>query len=100
MVKKAGDIKRVLQEGRRWSGRAVNIFFLPSSLAEFAVLVPRRVGGAVQRNRMKRLAREVYRKHQVLFADGQVLFFIKRFEDHLSHVEKDVLDFASRRLKR
>ena len=45
----------------------------------FAVIMPKRIGSAVKRNRMKRLCREAYRKNPQWFAGKRVIIFGKKF---------------------
>ncbi len=44
----------------------MTVFFLPNTLqwSRFGVAATKKLGGAVQRNRAKRLARDVYRRHK------------------------------------
>jgi ribonuclease P protein component len=54
-------------QGRRVSNRWMTLNFLPRTaepdLGTVAFLTPKRLGGAVQRNRLRRRMREVYRRH-------------------------------------
>lgn len=90
IIKNSAEIREVLQEGTRLSGKTVNIFLKTSDEDKFAVLVPKRIGHAVKRNRMKRIAREIYRKNQHWFSGKKVIFFIKRFTDSYSWLENEI----------
>ncbi|HEY5906075.1 MAG: ribonuclease P protein component [Actinomycetota bacterium] len=54
-------MRDVLDRARPRRGRRVVLFFAPGS-GEWAVVATRRVGGAVERNRAKRILREAWRQ--------------------------------------
>lgn len=62
---RSADVGRVLRDGRRRSGDLLAVHLLertePTGPARFTVVASRRVGGAVPRNRAKRLLREAAR---------------------------------------
>lgn len=89
----------MLKQGRRIAGRNINLFVFsqPQLDSRFAVIVPRRIGPAVRRNRMKRLLREIYRLHPDWFEGKQVVFSIKRFTDNYHQLEKEVQQLVKRR---
>jgi|YNPNPStandDraft_1061719.scaffolds.fasta_scaffold227137_1 ribonuclease P protein component len=55
------DFQKVRQQGNRWRNGALTVNLLPNSLEHnrFGVVVSRRVGKAVSRNRIKRQLRAV-----------------------------------------
>jgi ribonuclease P protein component len=60
-IKNSGRIGEVLKTGARINGRHVGLAFLKRENdggARLAVLAPRRAGGAVNRNRIRRILRE------------------------------------------
>jgi ribonuclease P protein component len=61
---KSADYRRVLRRGVRLDGRLFNLAAAPNQLAHhrLGLTVSRRVGGAVQRNRAKRLLRDAFRR--------------------------------------
>ena len=62
-LRRTRDFRRVMSEGRRINGRLVLIYVGPGEASVRAGFVSaRRVGGAVARNRARRLLREAWRQ--------------------------------------
>jgi ribonuclease P protein component len=57
------EFQRVFDQGRRAHGRYLTIVVAPSELADsrLGIVASRKIGGAVVRNRAKRLIRQVFR---------------------------------------
>lgn len=62
-LRRAEDFRRVLREGRRLDGPLFQARVAPNDAGTWrlGLAVARRLGGAVQRNRMRRLLRECFR---------------------------------------
>lgn len=60
---RSGEFREVYRYGQRYTGRGLTVYFLPRGPGiRVGLRVPRRVGTAVVRNRVRRLLREVYRQ--------------------------------------
>jgi ribonuclease P protein component len=70
---KRSDFTRCYSGGKRHFTSHFIIFVLPTTVEiwRFGLAVSRKVGGAVQRNRIKRLLREFFRLHRDLFPTGR-----------------------------
>jgi ribonuclease P protein component len=63
------QVRRVFDEGRSLHTRRVVLFLAPGPGAS-AVVAARRVGGAVERNRARRILREAWRQVSPQVSDG------------------------------
>src|SRR5215470_10229689 len=63
-LRRRADFLRCYREGRRRQGRSLALYFIPNGLGEprIGVTASRKVGGAVERHRLKRWIREIYRR--------------------------------------
>ena len=75
----AADFARVREEGRRVRGSLISLGVLSGVASEklrAGFITSRKVGGAVQRNRVRRRLREIVRRHQHKIVDGTWLVVI------------------------
>lgn len=101
-IKQGRDFLSLRQGGERLScgGLLVNWRVHPDrSLRRLGVITSRKLGGAVVRNRARRLIREVYRVHQHELRSGLDMVVIARASivgKDFAGVEKDFLVMAGR----
>ena len=81
VIKSSSEIKQILKYGKLYRDKYFDARFADSDKARVAFLVYKKVGNAVQRNRMKRLFREAYRLNKTQFENYKMLFIIKLFRD-------------------
>ncbi len=72
------EFQKVYEEGVKRVGRLLVVYLLPADDEAWAVVASRKVGGAVQRNRAKRLLREA-RRTGALGQPGSVMGLRTRF---------------------
>ena len=65
-VRRRADFEQAYEGGAKVSGRYMTLFVVPNSVgvARLGVAATRRIGGAVVRNRAKRLTRELFRRQK------------------------------------
>jgi ribonuclease P protein component len=64
-IRRRPEFQRVYETGTRRHGRLMTVFVLPRTdgRTRLGIAATRKLGGAVVRNRAKRLVREVFRQH-------------------------------------
>ena len=79
-IRRRPEFERVYSQGARIRGRFMTLFVLPNGgeVPRFGVAATRKLGSAVERNRAKRLSREVFRRHNV--AAGLDIVIVPRRE--------------------
>ncbi len=84
VIRRRATFTATRERGRRISNRWMTLSVLPrdpaatADPAEVAFLTPKRVGGAVVRNRLRRRMREIYRRTPALLAVDVYLVWIAR----------------------
>ncbi len=66
-IRRRPEFERVYDEGARISGRFMTVFLLATERPgpRLGIAATRKMGNAVERNRAKRLAREIFRRHKL-----------------------------------
>lgn len=79
-IRKKKDFISLYRNGWRFRGRHFHLVYLPNQLgfSRFAVVVGKKVGGAVLRNRIKRWLRELFRRNKSEIAKPADLVIIAR----------------------
>ena len=77
LLKKPDQFRRLIKDGRRSGGRLVNLYYLPAAQGTGAVgfTTVKKLRRAVDRNRARRLLREVFRIRRLNFTMGNDYLF-------------------------
>jgi ribonuclease P protein component len=102
-IRRRGEFQQVYDRGTRVGSRYITIFVLANALGvnRLGIAATKKLGGAVQRNRAKRLIREVFRRNKV--AQGFDIVVIPKRElldASLTVLEADYRNILERRLRR
>jgi ribonuclease P protein component len=102
-IRRRVEFQQVYDKGIRVHGRYSTLFVLPNALpvGRLGIAATRKLGGAVQRNRAKRLIREIFRRNKV--APGFDIVVVPRREllgTTQTALETDYLNALNRGLRR
>jgi ribonuclease P protein component len=102
-IRRRAEFQAVYDRGAKLHSRYSTVFILPNDrgVGRLGIAATRKLGGAVQRNRAKRLIREVFRRNKI--ASGfDVVVVPKRdlLDASLSTLETDYRALLERRLNR
>src|SRR3979409_1222592 len=91
-IRRRADFQQAYEHGARIHGRYSTLFILPNKLdvGRLGIAATKKLGGAVQRNRAKRLIREVFRRNKIAPGFDVVVIPKREFLDaSLSTLEAD-----------
>jgi ribonuclease P protein component len=82
-IRRRADFESIYQSGVKVSGRLMTMFVRPNAgeHARLGIAATRKIGGAVVRNRAKRLSRELFRQHKPATAVDIVVIPRREFLD-------------------
>ena len=91
------QFQAVYRDGRRVGSKSFTLFGLPNSLGycRLGITVTRKLGGAVRRNRIKRVMREVFRLNRAELVGSIDIVVNARHEFHETSFEDLAQEFLS-----
>jgi len=74
-IRKRSEYQALYEKARRIPSRSFVLFVLANELGRprLGITVSRKIGGAVRRNRAKRLVREIFRRHKSALAPVDIV---------------------------
>jgi ribonuclease P protein component len=101
-IRRRAEFQQIYAQGVRINGRYSTVFVLANkrAIGRLGIAATKKLGGAVERNRAKRLIREVFRRNKI--APGlDVVVVPKRelLDASLTVLEADYLNTLERRLR-
>ena len=102
-IRRRSEFLQAYEKGSRIHGRLLTVFLLPSTqpASRLGIAATKKLGGAVQRNRAKRLIREAFRRNKI--APGfDVVVVPKRelLDASLSALEAEYVQTVERSIRR
>jgi len=102
-IRRRAEFQQIYERGRRVRGQFSTFFVLPNRLAvgRLGIAATKKLGGAVERNRAKRLIREVFRRNNI--TSGLDVVVVPRrelLEASLTALEADYRVTFERHLRR
>lgn len=76
-IKKSSDFQKIFSSDKKnFSGNA-GLYYLPSQTLEIGIVISKKQGTAVQRNRARRLIKEFFRLHQKKITPARIVIAVK-----------------------
>ena len=100
-IRRRAEFQQAYDRGAKIHGRYATLFFLPNKLpvGRLGIAATKKLGGAVRRNRAKRLIREIFRRNKITSGFDVVVVPKRELLDaSLTALEADYRDLVERRL--
>lgn len=101
-IRRRVEFQRVYERGTRIQGRYSTLFVLPNQhqVGRLGIAATKKLGGAVQRNRAKRLIREIFRRNKITVGFDVVVVPRPKFlEASITVLEADYRMLLNRRFQ-
>lgn len=80
-IRKRNDFLSLYKKGKRYRGKYFNLIYFSNNLSfsRMAVVVSKKIGNAVKRNKIKRWMRSLFRRNKDLLKDSfDIIFVVKK----------------------
>jgi ribonuclease P protein component len=85
ILRRRTDFDALFHSGKRWHGKRVQVVYEKTGRRQVAFLVPKRVGKAVLRNRIRRWMKEIYRRRRRFLAQYRIAILAKPEARHTGY---------------
>ena len=96
-IRKKKDFLHLYKKGKRYRGKYFVLIYLSSELpcSRVAVVASKKLGNAVQRNKIKRWLRTLFRRNKELLSESFDMIFIPRREIHETTWQKLASEYTA-----
>lgn len=94
----AGNTSKVIELGKKIKSGNVIVYYLPQNNPKLSVVISRKVGKSVLRNKLKRWAREIFRVEKINLKDYGIVIVYKKGSEKYSYcdIKKNFIDLWKR----
>lgn len=98
-IKKNKEFQRIFEKGKRGFSAHLTILYLPSEQMKMGICVSKKHGKSVQRNRVKRLIREIFRLHHEEMKENYSYVILPKVAEEYDYktLEKEFLYIIKRK---